>query len=284
MSLSMLALQFRNELLKLFARKRTYLGFIVFVLIEIIVAWLWHRPILTKPIRDLLTNNGLPFDEYYSGLSLASFILVLTVGLVAGLYLSLVGGDLVAKEMEEGTIRMVLARPISRAQFFIIKALVGVAHTFLLMLFIGVSSLVAGFIVHRGLGPLLVFAPLEKVFAAYDTTDGLWRYFLAVLLMSCTYQTVSALALMCSCMKLKPATATVLSLSVLYVDLAFNSIPFLAPHKNWFLSHHLSCWMLSLRYLPPWHSIATSMLILAGLTVTFWSIGLASLSARDVKT
>ena len=283
MTLGLLTIQFRNELLKLFARKRTYLGFAVFFVTEMAILWLWHRPVLTKPIRSLLANNGLPFEDYYGGLSLASFTIVLTVGLVAGLYLSLVAGDLVAKEMEEGTMRMVLARPISRTQLFIIKALVGVTHTFLLMLFIGLSSLLAGVICQRGLGELLVFAPLDKVFAAYGANEGLWRYLFAVLFMSFTYQSVSALALMCSCMKLRPATATVLTLSVLYVDFAFNSIPFFASYKTWFFSHHLSCWVLTLRYVPPWHSIATSMLILAGLTVSFWTIGLACFSARDIK-
>lgn len=283
MSVALFAMQFRNELLKLFARKRTYLGFIVFLLTELVILWLWHRPVITKPLRSLLTNNGLPFDDYYGGLSLASFILVLTVGLVAGLYLSLVAGDLVAKEMEEGTIRMVLARPISRNQLFFIKALVAITHTFTLMLFIGLSSLLAGFVCQRGFGQFLAFAPLEKVFATYDTSEGIWRYLRAILFMSLTYQTVSALALMCSCMRLRPATATVLCLSVLYVDFAFNSIPFFSSYKTWFFSHHLSCWILTLRYSPPWHSIGTSMLVLAGMTVSFWTIGLACFCVRDVK-
>jgi ABC-2 type transport system permease protein len=283
MNWDLFTVQLRNELLKLFARKRTYLGFVVFLLTELVVLCLWQRPFLFKPIQSLLANNGLLLEDYNGGLSLACFILILTVGLVASLYLTLVGGDLVAKEMEEGTIRMVLARPVSRAQLFAIKALTGVVHTFILMLFIGLSSLLAGLLFQQGPGQLLVFAPLQKVFATYDAAEGLWRYLGAVVLMSLTYQAVSALALMCSCLRLRPATATVLSLSVLYVDFALTSIPFLATQKHWFFSHHLSCWVLTLRYFPPWHQIVTSLLILTGLTVSFWTIGLACFCARDIK-
>jgi ABC-2 type transport system permease protein len=270
-------------MVKLFARKRTYLGFMVFLLTEFLILWLWEQPLLTKAMKALLMNNGLPFEAFHGGLSVASFTLVLLTEFVAVLYLALVAGDLVAKEMEEGTIRMVLARPVSRTQLFACKALVGVTHTFLLMLFLGFSSLAFGLLVQGGLGQMLVFAPLEKVFAVYGPGEGLRRYLIAVLFISLAYQTVSALALMCSCMRLRPATATVLCLSVLYVDLAFRSIPMLNPYKGFFLSHHLSCWAYTMRYTPPWHSIATSMLVLMGLTLSFWAIGLAAFCTRDIK-
>ena len=283
MNPGLLAIQFRNELIKLFARKRTYLGFVVFLLTEALIAWFWQQPFLAKALRSLLINNGLPFDQFNGGLSVASFSLILLTEFVAALYLALVAGDLVAKEMEEGTIRMVLSRPVSRAQLFICKALVGVTHTFCLMLFLGVTSLAIGLLIQGDLGQMLVFAPIEKVFAVYDPGEGLKRYFIAVLLISLTYQPVSALGLMCSCMRLRPATATVLCLSVLYVDFAFRSIPFFAPFRDWFFSHHLSCWVLSLRYTPPWHNVMISMLVLAGLTLSFWTIGLTAFCTRDIK-
>jgi ABC-2 type transport system permease protein len=225
----------------------------------------------------------LELTDYHGALSFASFTMVFSVGLVAALYLALVSGDLIAKEIEDGTIRMVLARPISREKLFAIKAVTSVLHTLLLMLFIGLSSLLIGLLPGRGLGQYLAFAPLEKVFATYDQMEGVWRYLSAVLVMSLTYQAVSALALMFSCLRLKPATATILSLSVLYIDFAFNSLPFFAEYRQFSLSHHLSCWALTLRYFPPWREIIISLFILSGLTLSFWTIGLALFSGRDLK-
>lgn len=274
----------RNELLKLCSRKRSYLGFVVFVLTEFIVVWLWNSRVLREPLTTLLDKNGLRWEDCSSALSIACFAVSFGVGLVAGLYLALVGGDLVAKEFEEGTIRMVMARPISRARLFAVKAMAGAAYTFVLALFVGASSLAVGWIGQHRAGSMWVYHPLEKVSAVYSAGEGLQRYAVAILVLALSYQAISALALMCSCLKIKPATATVLTLSYLSVDFGFYSIPFFAPHHQWFLSHHVSCWVRVFQYQPPWHSIATSLVLLAAISASCWLIGLACFSARDIKT
>lgn len=284
MNVEMFVRALRNELLKLFSRKRSYLGFVVFIVTEFIVVWLWHSRVLKEPLAALLDKNGLRWEDCSSALSIACFAVSFGVGLVAGLYLALVAGDLVAKEFEEGTIRMVMARPISRAQLFAVKAMASAVYTFVLALFVGASSLIVGWIGQHQTGSLWVYHPLEKVTAVYPTGDGLQRYVLAILILAVSYQVISAMALMCSCMKIKPATATVLTLSYLSLDFGFYSIPFFEPYHRWFLSHHVSCWVLVFRYEPPVHSIATSLVLLAAISASCWLIGLACLSARDIKT
>ncbi|MES2569410.1 MAG: ABC transporter permease [Verrucomicrobiota bacterium] len=277
-------LQLRNECTKLFSRKRTYLGFAAFLLADVLLIWLSKQPLALRGIRSLMLNNGLRVEEYSGGLSLAAATLVLTVALLSGLYLALVSGDLIAREIEEGTMRMVLARPINRLRLFIIKALVGALHTFLLMLFIGLSALLVGWILQGRLGKMLVYAPLEGGFGIFSPMEGLRRYLLAILLIAFLYQAVSAMALMFSCLRLRPATATVLTLSVLYVDYALNNIPYLAAFKPWFLSFHLSSWLLVFRYHIPWPDIAGSLLVIAGLSASFLVIGFSFFASRDIKT
>ena len=181
-------------------------------------------------------------------------------------------------------MRMVLSRPISRAELFVIKALVGALHTFLLMLFIGLSGLLVGWVGHGRLGMMLVYAPLDGVFGAFDSTEGLQRYLLATLLLALAYQAVSAMALMLSCLRLRPATATVLTLSVLYVDFVLNNIPYVAAFKPCFLSYHLSAWVLVFRFEIPWRDILSSLLVLLGLSTSFLVIGFGFFENRDIKT
>jgi ABC-2 type transport system permease protein len=276
--------QFRNECFKLFSRKRTYLGFSIFFVLHLVMLWLLKQPLPRKGLRSLLVNNGFRLEDYTGGLTMAVFTMVFAVALVSGLYLALVSGDLVAREIEDGTMRMVLARPISRRLLFLIKALVSALHTFLLMLFVGLSGLLVGWIGHGHLGMMLVYAPLEGVFGVFDGAEGMQRYLLATLLLALTYQAVSAMALMFSCLRLRPATATVLTLSVLYVDFVLNNIPHLTAFKPWFLSYHLSSWVLVFRYDIPWQDILTSLLVLGGLSTSFLVIGLGFFENRDVKT
>src|SRR5436309_3424680 len=103
---------------------------------------------LPKPqthFRRLIEQNGFIFEQYFSGLTLALFILMTTTFLLGGLYLALVSGDVVSKEVEEGTLRMMLCRPISRARIIALKYLACVIYTFALFTFIALSALAAGF-------------------------------------------------------------------------------------------------------------------------------------------
>ncbi len=277
-------IQLRNECYKLFSRRRTFLGFAAFLFIDLLTLWLLKQPLPLEGIHSLLVKNGFPMEEYAGGLSMASFTLVFSVALVAGLYLALVSGDLIAREIDEGTMRMVLARPVSRLRLFAIKAVVGALHTLLLMLFIGVSALVVGWVGNRHLGMMLVYAPLDDVFAVFEPAEGLKRYLLATLLLAVLYQVVSAMALMFSCLRLRPATATVLTLSILYTDFVLNNIPYLSSFKPWFLSHHLSAWVLVFRYEIPWQDIASSLLAISGLTASFLIVGFGLFAHRDIKT
>ncbi len=284
MSDSMFFRQLRNECFKLFSRKRTYLGFGIFFLLNLVMLWLLQQPLPLHGIRSLLVNNGFRLEDFTGGLTVAAFTMVFTVALVSGLYLALVSGDLIAREVEDGTLRLVLARPISRARLFVAKALVGALHTALLMLGVGLSGLLVGWVGHGRLAMMFVYAPLEGIFSVFEPAEGLQRYLLATLLLALTYQAVSAMALMFSCLRLRPATATVLTLTVLYVDFVLNSIPYLTAFKPWFLSHHLSSWVLVFRAEIPWRDIVTSLLILLGLSASFLVIGFGFFENRDVKS
>ena len=57
------------------------------------------------------------------------------------LYVALVGGDLVAKEAEDGTLRMILSRPISRFRLLFVKWLAGVIFAAVLVLVLGGTAL-----------------------------------------------------------------------------------------------------------------------------------------------
>jgi ABC-2 type transport system permease protein len=155
-------LQLRGELLKLFARKRTHLGFGVFLGVEILVLVLSQMPIGQRGLRRGIERFGGVFEQYFSGLTLAMIMLPITILLLGALFLCLVGGDIVAKEVEDGTLRMTLCRPISRVRVLAIKYCTCVLYTIALVFFIGISALLAGTLV-RGNGGLFLFAPEYKL-------------------------------------------------------------------------------------------------------------------------
>src|ERR1051325_9286927 len=99
--MSLFLLQLYGELWKLFARKRTYLGFGVFFALEILILLLFQLPKVQRSWRHLIEGAGYGFEQYFSGMTLAFQIVLYTTSLLGGLYIALVAGDVVAKEVEE---------------------------------------------------------------------------------------------------------------------------------------------------------------------------------------
>src|SRR4051794_18082804 len=118
--------QLRNELWKLFGKKRTYIGFGAFVLVQMALLLLFRLEHVQEGIRRTLSSNGYLASEYMSALTICIQVLGPQVLLLMPLYTTLVGGDLVAKESEDGTLRMILSRPISRFRLLFVKWLAGV--------------------------------------------------------------------------------------------------------------------------------------------------------------
>lgn len=275
---------FYNELLKLFARKRTYIGFGAFLAVELIILSMLQLPKAKKSIGDLLFQNGLDFQEFDRGLTLAMLMILLTIALLGALYLALVSGDMVAKEVEEGTMRMVLARPVSRFRLLLVKWLACALYTFVLIHFIGLTSLLAGAIYRGGLGKLFIYAPHEQLFAVFaDPAEGLWRFARAIFILAFAIQIISTLGLMFSCFNMKPAAATILTLSVMFVDFVLRNTPYFESFRKCFITYHTACWIRTFHVVVPWWSIAESLIYLLALNLTFFIIGALSFHSRDFK-
>jgi ABC-2 type transport system permease protein len=273
----------RNETRKLIARRRTWAGFATYLLFEGLVLLLLALPGTRYEFDRLLTKNGIAFDAVYSGLTLGTYMLLLTMTLIGGVGLALVATDLVSKEIEDGTLRLTLARPVSRLQLLAGKAAVGAAHTFLFVLFAGVTSALVAAAYTGRLADLLVFAPAHGVFAFHEGADAVWRYGRALLLLAISMQAVSALGFMFSCLRLKPVTAAGLTLMVLLVDGVLWAAPFLGPYRHHFLTHHLGCWLWTFEYLVPWTLVARSLILSSSMAATFWIVGAVAFLSRDLR-
>ena len=276
--------QLKNELVKLFARKRTYIGFGAFVAFQVALVAALEIFNAENGVRRLLKDNGFALEDYYGGLTVGFFIVGFTFFILGSIYLALVSGDIVAKEVEDGTMRMILSRPVSRLRLLFIKWLGCFIFTCALVLFVGVTSLLTGLLYRHGFGKLFVFLPEEQIFSMFDASEGMWRYWRAILFLMVTVQTISSLGLMFSCFNIKPAAATIVTLSVFFVDFVLRLFPFLANYQKYFVTFHVACWARTLVETPPWPSIEFSLIFLTALNLTFWIVGAMRFCSRDFKS
>src|SRR5256886_8077794 len=169
----MFYLQLRNELWKLFAKKRTYIGFLMFLLAQnaIILVFRFTNGPRVSMMRTL-EGNGYVAQEFISALTVATFMLLPIAYMLLPLYVALIGGDLVAKEAEDGTLRMILSRPVSRLRLLTLKWIAGWCFSFLLVAAVGIVGLAFARLFFPW-GRLFVFFPLEGIqMSALDSAAG----------------------------------------------------------------------------------------------------------------
>src|SRR6266705_2577113 len=174
----MLWFQLRNELWKLFGKKRTYIGSGMFFLAQRIGILLFQfgRSPYRQLVRDL-ENFGFSPDHFVTNLTVASFLLVPIVYFLLPLYVSLVGGDMVAKEAEDGALRMILCRPISRLRLLLLKWLAGAVFSLILVISLGVFSVLVASVFFPS-GGLFVVLPLDRIIGSFEGAAG-WQRFAA---------------------------------------------------------------------------------------------------------
>lgn len=274
--------QLKNELWKLFGKKRTYIGFGAFLLAQTAMLCAFKFTRWQSDMERLLSGNGYLATEFISALTVAVVMIMPQIILLMPLYVSLVGGDLVAKESEDGTLRMILARPISRVRLLFVKWVAGVIFAAVLVTVLGVTALGLARLFFPWLG-LFVFVP-GQAFSVLSAHEGFFRYLFAHVFLVVNASTVLSIAFMFSCFNMKPAAATILALSYLFVNLVMEGIPFFDRYEHWFITHHFRCWLQVFSDpIPTWQIVQSQMLLLAA-SATVFVIGSTAFHVRDIKS
>ncbi len=275
--------QLRGELWKLFARKRTYIGFGAFLALEIVILIIFQLPKVQRSWRHIIERAGFGFEQYFSGITLAFQIVLWTSFLLGGLYVALVAGDVVSKEVEDGTMRMTLCRPVSRVRVLALKYLACLLYTFALVFFIGLSALAIG-TVRQGIGGFFAFQPMDNLFALFEFGPGLARYLGSLVLLGLSLLSVTSLGFALSCFEMKPAAATICTLSYFFADNIFRRIPYFESIKVWFITSHTEAWYGVFRSPIPVAAMVEDYAYLVAVNATVVLIAAAHFQQRDFKS
>jgi ABC-2 type transport system permease protein len=280
--MSMFYYHLRNELWKLFGKKRTYIGFGAFILAQNAMLLAFRFTHWQTQMEAMLAGNGYLAQEYMSALTVAVIMLIPQIVLLMPLYVSLVGGDLVAKEVEDGTLRMILSRPISRFRLLFVKWVAGVIFAAVLVLVLGGTALGCARIWFPWKG-MFVFVP-GTVFNVLSAQEGFKLYLFSHLFMTLNATVVLGIAFMFSCFNMKPAAATILALSLMFVNLVMEGIPFFERYHEYLLTYHFRSWHNVYAQPMPWAQVAQSVCVLLAVNLTTFLIGAAAFQARDIKS
>lgn len=179
------------ESVKTFLKKRTYLGFLVVLLIVPLIEVAMHlegEGVVTGALRSLRSDFffvGNLFNGWF-----ASYQIMNSLWVHIPLLITFVAGDQLAGEATAGTYRLILIRPASRTRVFFSKYITTVVYTILFVFFLAVLSIGLA-VTLMGTGDLLVF---DKGILILPASDVAWRFLTAYLLASWSMITIASIA------------------------------------------------------------------------------------------
>ena len=278
----MIARQFCDEIRKLASRKRNWLGFGAFLGIELLMAALFQLPKVNGSFRLLIESRGQSFESYFSGLTLALLTMRTTVFFIGTIFLAMVAGEIVAKEVEDGAMRMLLCRPVRRIRLLALKFATISLFCVALVVFIALLALGIG-LLYAGSGDFFAFGFQDHISAFHPFREGLIRYLSVIPLLSLSLLTVTSLGFMWSCFNVKPAAAIAATLGIFFTDLTFRAMPFFESVHTWCLTARMGAWMQVFQPQIPWGEIAEDYTILLALDGSFFVLGWLAFELRDLK-
>jgi ABC-2 type transport system permease protein len=251
------------ELVKIFLKKRTYLGFgIVLVIVPLVeVAMkLEGGRFLTMAMRGL-SRDFIFFGNIFNGWFVAHQIMN-SLWIHIPLLISFVAGDQLAGEATAGTYRLILIRPVSRTRIFISKYITTVIYTVVFVFFLAALSIGLALAL-LGRGDLIIIS--RNILLLPESEVG-WRFIIAYLLAAVTMITIASLSFFFSSFVENAIGPIVATMGLLIVCTVITVMPvemFEIP-KRFLFTRYLDVWQKIFLDPIPWDEVRIGLLYLGG--------------------
>jgi len=272
----------RIELMKIFRKWRTYIGFIAIgVLVPLLHLAMYLEgqdsiDYVTRGLRDSFILVGNLLNGYW-----ISYLILNALIIHIPFLITLVAGDLMAGEATAGTYRILVTRPISRMQIVTSKYIAGLIYTSLLIFWLAIMSLVVGTIVF-GSGELIVAG--SQAIIIFEKSDILWRFILAYGFAILSMTVVCSLAILFSSL-VENAIGPIVSMMaviIIFIILSNFDVAILKEIKPYLFTTYMLNWREFFNDPLNISDIAKAVLILAGHILIFFSASAYIFNRKDI--
>jgi ABC-2 type transport system permease protein len=256
------------ELIKLFFKKRTYIGFgIVLLIVPLVeVAMKLEGGYFLKMAMRGLERDFLFYGNLFNGWFVALQIMN-SLWFHIPLLISFVAGDQLAGEATAGTYRLILIRPVSRTRIFIAKYITTLIYTVVFILFLAGLSIGLALIL-LGQGDLILIG--QKI-VILPESEVAWRISVAYLLAAWTMITIASISFFFSSFVENAIGPIVATMGLLIICIIITVMPvqlFEVPRKFLF-TRYLDMWQKIFLDPIPWDEIKAGILFMGEWTLAF---------------
>jgi ABC-2 type transport system permease protein len=272
----------RIELLKIFRKWRSYIGFIaigILVLLLHLAMYLEGQnsiDYVTRGLRESFILVGNLLNGYW-----ISYLILNALTIHIPFLITLVAGDLMAGEATAGTYRILVTRPVSRMQIVTSKYLAGLIYTSSLIFWLALMSLGVGIIVF-GSGELIVVG--SQAIIIFEKGDILWRFVLAYGFAILSMSVVCSLAILFSSLvenAIGPIVST-MAVIIIFVIISAFDIVILKDLKPYLFTNYMLEWREFFNDPLDFSEISKALLILFGHIVVFFSATAYIFKKKDI--
>ena len=270
------------ELFKIFKKPRTYIAFaaiaaiIFLVQLALYVDGEAYLDFMMHSLNNSFIVEGKMLNGYF-----VFFLILQTLLVHVPLLISLVAGDMIAGEANMGTLRLLVAKPISRTTLLISKFFAAAVYTILLLTFMAILGLLGSMLIF-GTSDLMVFK--SDMLTLFDSKDVLWRYFAAYGFAALSMLTVASLAFLFSVFadnSIGPIIAA-MSVIIVFTILTTMDIPFFNGIKPYLFTNHMLNWKGFFDRPVDYREVLKSAIILLGHCVFFVSLAIYIFCKKDI--
>jgi ABC-2 type transport system permease protein len=263
-----------SELRLMLGRRRNQIGLLVLAAVPVLIA---------ISVKSTVSRPGQDAPDFFrsiteNGLFVALAALTIEIGLFLPLAVSVVAGDSVAGEANIGTLRYLLAVPVTRLRLLLVKMAAITVGAFVATFTVAVVGMVMGVALFGG-GSMTLLSGTQIGFG-----EGLLRVVLAAAYLSCGLAALGAVGLFVSTMTEQPIGAMVATVILSTTSYILDSIPQVSWMHPYLLTHHWLDFGDLFRDPIAWNNIVAGLYLAAGYSIVFFAAAWARFSTKDVTS
>jgi ABC-2 type transport system permease protein len=270
------------ETFKIAAKPRSYIGFAAVTAIVVLIQLALYADgqsyldFLIQSLNQTFEIEGIGFNG-----NMVGFIILQTLIIQMPLLVALVSGDAISGEMQGGTIRGLLTKPVSRSRILWAKFAASELYTLLLVLWLGVLA---------WLGSLLLFGEGDLVVLKSDSlvivrsADTAWRFMSAFVLAFVSLSVVVSLSFLLSAMSENSIAPIIITMSIilLFTIIGTFDIPIFNKIKPWLFTTHMIVWRNFFDRPLPMNQILTSLSVMLFHIAAFLTLTHVYFNKKDI--
>ncbi|MBU1009633.1 MAG: ABC transporter permease [Bacteroidetes bacterium] len=273
----------RIEMLKLYSRGLSYIGFVaIFLIVLVIEIGMFAEgqkllDFLIKSLSEVFLLEGKLINIYT-----VTYIILNSLWIHIPILVAIVAGDMVSGEAGRGTFRLLLTRPVSRAKLLAAKFITMQVYAALLVLLLMGMSLGFGRLFFES-GDLIVLMDTINIFSEQDV---LWRFLAAFGYGIISMWVVAALAFLFS-VKASNSLGPVISsmaLLILFTIISNFSIGIFESVKPFLFTSYLNGWQLFFADPVDLDQVAVSLFVLVVHISVFYLASLIMFVKKDITS